>query len=394
MRLLSSFIFFSIVFGQGDYSLEDINPSSDYYGDNVGTSYFEGKITLHYFGHFYWGTCATRFGQLNDLYDDYKAQGQPVELIGIGKDTHLSSLSNWTNNNNAPVCAEESPFTTWTNWGAAQRDLFVLDQDGNVVLEQNITAGLPNNLEILISDLLGPDIMPCEIDTIYINEVNNSGGSNNYIEIFNSDSTDCSLEGFSLGNSTDPLNFSFENVILQAGQFWLGYEGQDSSFSAEINSVADTIILSDSNNNLISVEIGESQELEGISLSQSFNEEGIGCYTSPSPGAINNACLVLSNEEYNIVPEQVTLYQNYPNPFNPLTTIKYKLSKNAKVNMDIFDSNGKLVSNLFQGNQKAGIKSLTWNGTNSLGQKVSTGIYIYRLLVDETFFTKKMIFLK
>ena len=107
------------------------------------------------------------------MYDDYKAQGQPVELIGIGKDTHLSSLSNWTNNNNAPVCAEESPFTTWTNWGAAQRDLFVLDQDGNVVLEQNITAGLPNNLEILISDLLGPDIMPCEIDTIYINEVNN-----------------------------------------------------------------------------------------------------------------------------------------------------------------------------------------------------------------------------
>ena len=328
------------------------------------------------------------------MYDDYKAQGQPVELIGIGKDTHLSSLSNWTNNNNAPVCAEESPFTTWNNWGAAQRDLFVLDQDGNVVLEQNITAGLPNNLEILISDLLGPDIMPCEIDTIYINEVNNSGGSNNYIEILNSGITDCSLEGFSLGNSTDPLNFSFENVILQAGQFWLGYEGQDSSFSAEINSVADTIILSDSNNNLISVEIGESQELEGISLSQSFNEEGIGCYTSPSPGAINNTCIVLSNEEYNIIPEQVTLYQNYPNPFNPLTTIKYTLSKNAKVNMDIFDSSGKLVSNLFQGNQKAGIKSLTWNGTNSLGQKVTTGIYIYRLLVDETFFTKKMIFLK
>ena len=53
MRLLSSLIFLTIVFGQGDYSLEDINPSSDYYGVNVGTSYFEGKITLHYFGHFY-----------------------------------------------------------------------------------------------------------------------------------------------------------------------------------------------------------------------------------------------------------------------------------------------------------------------------------------------------
>ena len=394
MKLLSFLIFFSIVFGQGDYSLEDINPSSDYYGDNVGTSYFEGKITLHYFGHFYWGTCATRFGQLNDLYDDYKAQGQPVELIGIGKDTHLSSLSNWTNNNNASVCAEESPFTTWTNWGAAQRDLFVLDQDGNVVLEQNITAGLPNNLEILISDLLGPDIMPCEIDTIYINEVNNSGGSNNYIEILNSGSTDCSLEGFSLGNSTDPLNFSFENVILQAGQFWLGYEGQDSSFSVEINSVADTIILSDSNNNLISVEVGESQELEGISLSQSFNEEGIGCYTSPSPGAINNACLVLSNEEYNIVPEQVTLYQNYPNPFNPITSIGYDLAQNGMVSLCIFDMNGKIIKNLVNEFQNAGNHLLTWDGVNFAGEVVSAGLYLCVLQVGNTKQTKKMSFIK
>ena len=328
------------------------------------------------------------------MYNDYKAQGLPVELIGIGKDTHLSSLSNWTNNNNAPVCAEESPFTTWNNWGAAQRDLFVLDQDGNVVLEQNITAGLPNNLEILISDLLGPDIMPCEIDTIYINEVNNSGGSNNYIEILNSGSTDCSLEGFSLGNSTDPLNFSFENVILQAGQFWLGYEGQDSSFSAEINSVIDTIILSDSNNNLIFVEVGESQELEGISLSQSFNEEGIGCYTSPSPGSINNACLVLSNEEQKFLPEQVTLYQNYPNPFNPSTTIRFFLKNDAEASLTIYDANGKLIINLFERFQSAGSKSFSWNGTNQSGQKVTTGIYIYRLDVNGVAYNKKMIFIK
>ena len=53
MIIIFSLIFSSMVFCQGDYSLEDINPSSDYYGDNVGTSYFEGKITLHYFGHFY-----------------------------------------------------------------------------------------------------------------------------------------------------------------------------------------------------------------------------------------------------------------------------------------------------------------------------------------------------
>jgi len=41
-----------ILIGQYDYSLEDINSTSEYYGTNVGTSAFEGNITLHYFGHF------------------------------------------------------------------------------------------------------------------------------------------------------------------------------------------------------------------------------------------------------------------------------------------------------------------------------------------------------
>ena len=37
---------------QYDYSLEDINPSSDYYGEDIGTSYFPDQVTLHYFGHY------------------------------------------------------------------------------------------------------------------------------------------------------------------------------------------------------------------------------------------------------------------------------------------------------------------------------------------------------
>ena len=42
----------TLIFGQYDYSLEDLNSSSNYYQQNVGTSYFSNKVTLHYFGHF------------------------------------------------------------------------------------------------------------------------------------------------------------------------------------------------------------------------------------------------------------------------------------------------------------------------------------------------------
>ena len=52
IRIILSALCFSLVFGQYDYSLEDLNSSSEYYGQNVGTSYFAGQVTLHYFGHF------------------------------------------------------------------------------------------------------------------------------------------------------------------------------------------------------------------------------------------------------------------------------------------------------------------------------------------------------
>ena len=52
-RILLSLMFSAFIFSdEYNYSLEDLNPSSDYYGDLVGTSYFTDNITLHYFGHF------------------------------------------------------------------------------------------------------------------------------------------------------------------------------------------------------------------------------------------------------------------------------------------------------------------------------------------------------
>jgi len=94
-------------------------------------------------------------GLLNDGYNN-------VKLVGIGKAQHMSSLANWTSSNDASVCADASDNNTWSQWGAGQRELFVLDHLGNVVLEQNITSGLPSNLEELIIQLLNemPDCDP------------------------------------------------------------------------------------------------------------------------------------------------------------------------------------------------------------------------------------------
>ena len=42
----------TFIFGQFDYNLEDLNSSSDFFGQNIGTSYFSNNVTIHYFGHY------------------------------------------------------------------------------------------------------------------------------------------------------------------------------------------------------------------------------------------------------------------------------------------------------------------------------------------------------
>ena len=62
--------------------------------------------------------------------------------------------------------------------------------------------------------------------------------------------------------------------------------------------------------------------------------------------------------------------------------IRFFLKNDAEASLTIYDANGKLILNLFEGFQSAGSKLFSWNGTNQSGQKVTTGIYIYSLYVN------------
>ena len=98
------------------------------------------------------------------------------------------------------------------------------------------------------------------------------------------------------------------------------------------------------------------------------------------------------------IPEGFSLRQNYPNPFNPTTEIRFSLPKTANVKLTVFNVLGKEVKTLFQGRKQAGAFVMAWDGTNNLGVKLSSGIYIYRLEADangERFVqTRRMLMLK
>ena len=93
-------------------------------------------------------------------------------------------------------------------------------------------------------------------------------------------------------------------------------------------------------------------------------------------------------------PVDVTLEQTRPNPFNPSTTIRFTLPEAAAVNLVITDSQGSVVARLVDGQMPAGVNDVQWNGTNSNGDRVSSGVYFCRLRTGKETRTRKLVLLK
>ena len=99
------------------------------------------------------------------------------------------------------------------------------------------------------------------------------------------------------------------------------------------------------------------------------------------------------------VPERTALLHNYPNPFNPETWIPYQLAEPASVTLRIYAVNGALVRTLALGHQPAGVyrirsRAAYWDGRNSLGETVASGIYFYTITAGDYTATRKMLIRK
>ncbi len=101
------------------------------------------------------------------------------------------------------------------------------------------------------------------------------------------------------------------------------------------------------------------------------------------------------------IPTSFTLEQNYPNPFNPTTIIKYSIplvisteGRNLFVSLKIYDVLGREIKTLVKQEQASGVYQVNWNGDDQLGNKVSTGIYFYRIDAGDFVQTKKMLLIK
>lgn len=79
------------------------------------------------------------------------------------------------------------------------------------------------------------------------------------------------------------------------------------------------------------------------------------------------------------LPEEFAV-SSYPNPFNPSTTISYQLVEDASVTLEIFDIVGRKVATLLNEQRNAGFHWVRWEGKDTDGKQLSSGIYLYRFL--------------
>ena len=136
---------------------------------------------------------------------------------------------------------------------------------------------------------------PCILGEVYVSEAANQGIPNDYIEVHNGGNAECTLAGFQLDDSEELEDFTFGNVILAPGDYWLGYENAEDSFSSGLDADGDNVVFADADGNMLTIILEESIETEnGIELSQSYGSDGTGCYTMPTPGGTNSECFEFS----------------------------------------------------------------------------------------------------
>ena len=144
----------------------------------------------------------------------------------------------------------------------------------------------------------------------------------------------------------------------------------------------------------------DSYETTGISITDHDGNEKVydsemlqdlGLYQQMA--VVNNVTTSSTSDGLSL-PERYVLHQNYPNPFNPETNINYDLADESMVSLKVYDMKGILVKTLLSEKQSSGHKTVKWDGTSDLGQKVSAGLYLYRIQTEGFISTKKMVLLK
>ena len=95
-----------------------------------------------------------------------------------------------------------------------------------------------------------------------------------------------------------------------------------------------------------------------------------------------------------VQPAEYSLEQNYPNPFNPETRLYFQLPASEEVKLIIYNTRGQIVRHLVESRYDAGRHTINWDGRDNAGNRVPTGVYVYRIKAGDHIAARKMTLVK
>jgi len=161
-----------------------------------------------------------------------------------------------------------------------------------------------------------------------------------------------------------------ENFVLQRDGLLQGYNNNiDNSFSDEFD---------------LKVFVGYVLGIEALSSEQFILNTGFYEFESLNVDVEND-----------VINDSKIIIQNHPNPFNPSTRISFSIPNDSNIELLIYNIKGQKVKTLIEEQMPKGSHSIIWNGDDENNNSVSSGIYLYKLKVnDKTEKVKKCLLLK
>ena len=116
-------------------------------------------------------------------------------------------------------------------------------------------------------------------------------------------------------------------------------------------------------------------------------------YVAVQSNWVNTGTAEIDSDE-SLIPKEFSLYDNYPNPFNPTTQIAVDLPEAATTEITVWNIMGQRVATLYKGDLNAGHHTLNFDGRDSNGKQLTSGMYLYRVAAGKYNATKKMTLMK
>ena len=309
------------------------------------------------------------------------------------------------------------------------------DSAGRLLLEQNYLADLHIRLNsenmiliysdyysftysINVYDMEGELLIQSTLSDYNIDSIYDIYFSNSSLEILFYDFTGIILQKFNLSDDAITPSWDIPGIQISNAEYSYGaylvkmYERSFVLYNKRnefyINNIyaslinpdgsyeglpAQEIISEEINNTFISVSKhnNDSISLQVLKSAKIYPFEYSDLYTAK----INTSMFTSDTDEtvhYSVKP--IFNIGNYPNPFNPETKISFNLKDAGNVSIEIFNIKGQKIKNLTNETFSKGQNSVIWNGTNDKNNQVASGIYFYKISINNYKSTHKMMLIK